>query len=216
MFNYVRLSDGGPRRHEGPRSEVEVIAQIARETLPVGSPASGALDWQSMEDTGKIREAIAKVVPGFEQLADIDKSKQEFAIPGRIFHQPKFPTADGKAVIHTHELPELPGGENQLRMMTVRSEGQFNTVVYENEDIYRGQDRRDVILLNPDDIQRRGFTEDQRVTVRSETGSMLNILVRSFPEIRAGNALMYYPKPTCWSLVTPTRNRGRRRSRIFW
>ncbi len=32
--------------------------------------------------------------------------------------------------------------------MTVRSEGQFNTVVYEEEDIYRGQDRRDVILMN--------------------------------------------------------------------
>ena len=30
MFNYVRLSDGGPRRHEGPRSEVEVIAHIAQ------------------------------------------------------------------------------------------------------------------------------------------------------------------------------------------
>jgi molybdopterin-dependent oxidoreductase alpha subunit len=198
MFNYVRLSDGGPRRHQGPRSEVEIIAQIARETLPVGSPASGALDWQSMEDTGKIREAIAKVVPGFEQLAAIDKSKQEFAIPGRIFHQPKFPTADGKAVIHTHELPELPGssanGLPQLRLMTVRSEGQFNTVVYENEDIYRGQDRRDVILLHPDDITRLGFSEDQRVTIRSETGSMPNILVRSFPEIRAGNALMYYPE----------------------
>ncbi len=33
--------------------------------------------------------------------------------------------------------------------MTVRSEGQFNTVVYEEEDIYRGQERRDVILMNP-------------------------------------------------------------------
>ena len=32
--------------------------------------------------------------------------------------------------------------------MTVRSEGQFNTVVYEEEDIYRGQERRDVILMN--------------------------------------------------------------------
>ncbi len=78
--------------------------------------------------------------------------------------------------------------------MTVRSEGQFNTVVYENEDIYRGQDRRDVILLHPDDITRLGFAEDERVTVRSETGSMPNILVRTFPEIRAGNALMYYPE----------------------
>ena len=33
--------------------------------------------------------------------------------------------------------------------MTVRSEGQFNTVVYEEEDLYRGQTRRDVILLHP-------------------------------------------------------------------
>ena len=59
---------------------------------------------------------------------------------------------------------------DQLRLMTVRSEGQFNTVVYEDEDIYRGQDRRDVILLHPDDMRRLGLAEDQRVTVRSETG----------------------------------------------
>jgi anaerobic selenocysteine-containing dehydrogenase len=173
---------------------VEIIAQIARETLPAGSPASGALDWQSMEHTGKIREAIAKVVPGFEQVASIDKTKQEFAIPGRIFHQPKFPTSDGRAIIHTHELPMLPGGENQIRLMTVRSEGQFNTVVYEEEDIYRAQDRRDVILLHPDDMRRLALAEDQRVTIRSEVGALANILVRSFPEIRPGNALMYYPE----------------------
>jgi hypothetical protein len=35
---------------------------------------------------------------------------------------------------------------------------------------------------------------DQRVTVRSNTGALDNILVRSFPDIRAGNALMYYPE----------------------
>jgi anaerobic selenocysteine-containing dehydrogenase len=78
--------------------------------------------------------------------------------------------------------------------MTVRSEGQFNTVVYEDEDIYRGQERRDVILLHPDDMRRLKLTENQRVTVRSEVGSLPNILARSFPEIRGGNALMYYPE----------------------
>ena len=46
--------------------------------------------------------------------------------------------------------------------MTVRSEGQFNTVVYEEEDIYRGQDRRDVILMNRADIDRLGLRVDQR------------------------------------------------------
>jgi molybdopterin-dependent oxidoreductase alpha subunit len=189
MFNYVRMSDGGPRRHEGPRAEVQIIAEIAHQVL-----GAGPVDWQSMQNTGKIRQAIAKVVPGFEQLAEIDKTKQEFQIPGRTFHQARFPTPDGRAILHRHELPELRASGGELRLMTVRSEGQFNTVVYEEEDIYRGQDRRDVILLHPDDIERLGLKEDQHVVVRNETGELANILVRSFPEIRAGNALMYYPE----------------------
>ena len=78
--------------------------------------------------------------------------------------------------------------------MTVRSEGQFNTVVYEEEDLYRGQDRRDVILLHPDDISRLGLTEEQHVTIRSETGELTGIRVRAFDKIKAGNTLMYYPE----------------------
>jgi len=190
MFNYVRLSDGGPRRHDGPRSEVEVIAAVARQTLG----DSGPVDWQSMQSTGKIRQAIAKVIPGFEQLASIDETKKEFQLPGRTLHEPRFPTPSGKAILHIHDLPELPGGEHELRLMTVRSEGQFNTVVYEQEDIYRGQERRDVILLHPDDMRRLGLAENQAVTVRSQTGQMTGILARSFDSIRAGNALMYYPE----------------------
>lgn len=190
MFNYVRLSDGGPARHEGPRSEVEVIATLA--SLVLGD--AGPIDWRTMQNTGKIREAIAKVVPGFEQLATIDQTKQEFHIPGRTFHQPGFPTPSGRAKIHCHQLPELRGSGEQLRLMTVRSEGQFNTVVYEDYDLYRNQTRRDVILLHPDDVERLGLKEDQRVTITSEVGEMQNILVRPFPEIRAGNALMYYPE----------------------
>ena len=190
MFNYVRLSDGGPARHVGPRSEVEVIATLAAQVL--GS--DGPIDWQSMQNTGKIREAIAKVVPGFEQLATIEQTKQEFQIPGRTFHKPGFPTTTGRAKIHCHVLPELRGTGEQLRLMTVRSEGQFNTVVYEDYDLYRNQTRRDVILLHPDDVQRLGLKEDQPVTITSEVGEMKNILVRPFPEIRAGNALMYYPE----------------------
>lgn len=78
--------------------------------------------------------------------------------------------------------------------MTVRSEGQFNTVVYEEHDLYRGQDRRDVVLIHSDDVQRLGLKEDQRVTIKSSTGEMKNILVRPYDDIRAGNVLMYYPE----------------------
>jgi molybdopterin-dependent oxidoreductase alpha subunit len=189
MFNLVRLSDGGPARHLGPKSEVEVIATIAQRVL-----GAGAIDWNSMQHTGRIREAIAKVVPGFEKIADIETTKQEFQIEGRTFHQPKFPTPSGRAKLFTHEIPALRGTEGELRLMTVRSEGQFNTVVYETEDLYRGQERRDIILLHPDDLTRFGLQHDQRVVVRSAVGEMKNILARSYPDIRAGNALMYYPE----------------------
>lgn len=81
-----------------------------------------------------------------------------------------------------------------LRLMTVRSEGQFNTVVYEDYDLYRGIDRRDVILVHPDDIARFGLQANQPVTVRSETGQMPGIILTPFPDIRPGNALMYYPE----------------------
>jgi molybdopterin-dependent oxidoreductase alpha subunit len=189
MFNYVRLSDGGPARHEGPRSEVQVLGEIAERTV-----GNSVIDWSRLRRTGNTRGAIAAVIPGFEQLADMEKTKHEFQIPGRTLHDQTFPTANGRAQLFVHSLPELVINNGSLRLMTVRSEGQFNTVVYEDQDIYRGQDRRDVILLNPGDMRRLELRDDQRVSVRSEVGCLSHILARSFPEIRAGNALMYYPE----------------------
>ncbi len=190
MFSYIRLSDGGPRRHEGPRSEIEIVAQLAAAVLGDDGPIA----WSTMSDTDRIRAAMAKIIPGLEQLETIGQTKQEFAIEGRHIVQPKFGTPDGRAHLFTHPLPELAGTSDELRMMTVRSEGQFNTVVYEEEDLYRGQERRDVILVHPTDISRLGFQSDERIVVRNATGVMSNLLLRSFDKIKPGNALMYYPE----------------------
>jgi molybdopterin-dependent oxidoreductase alpha subunit len=190
MFNYIRLSDGGPARHQGPKSEVEIIATIARGVLG----DSGAIDWKSMEQTSRIREAIAKIVPGYEQIADIDRTKQEFQVGGRTFHTPTFPTPDGKAALRVHDLPDLAGTGPELRLMTIRSEGQFNTVVYEDYDLYRGIDRRDVVLLHPDDLAKLGLKNGQRITVTSATGTLPNQIATAFEKIRPGNAAMYYPE----------------------
>jgi molybdopterin-dependent oxidoreductase alpha subunit len=189
MFNFVRLSNGGPPRLEGPRSEVAVITALASRFFKDQSP----VDWSSLGKLCHLREMIARIVPGFDRLAEIDQTKREFHIGGRTFHTPQFATPTGKARFAALDLPALHGGEGQLRLMTVRSEGQFNTVVYEEEDLYRGQDRRDVILMAREDIDRLGLKVDQRVTVRSEAGCMTNILVRSIV-IRPGNAVMYFPE----------------------
>lgn len=191
MFNYVRLSDGGPRRLPGPRSEVEVIAELGKRLLP---EAQG-IAWQKMQETSTIRQWIADVIPGYEQIADIDQTGKEFQIGGRTFHEPQFATNDGLANLHTHSIPDLNGRQDQeLRLMTVRSEGQFNTVVYEEEDLYRNQKHRDVILIHPDDLQRLGLEHEARVEVQSKTGVLSNIQARSYESIRPGNALMYFPE----------------------
>ncbi len=189
MFNYVRLSDGGPKRLEGPKSEIEVISRIADGVLG----DQGPIQWREMVQTSRIQSMIAKVVPGYEKVSEIAQSKKEFQIPGRTFHEPKFSTPTGKAKLHTYKLPAARK-EGGIRLMTVRSEGQFNTVVYEDYDVYRGVDRRDVVLLHPEDLNRLGLKHQQAVTIKSEVGEMIGILAYEFEGIKPGNALMYYPE----------------------
>jgi anaerobic selenocysteine-containing dehydrogenase len=189
MFNFVRLSDGGAPRLDGPKSEAEVITALADRALGDRSPVR----WPELARPCHVREVIARVVPGFEKLAEIDRTKREFHITGRTFHLPRFATDSGKARFAALDLPPTGAADGQLMLMTIRSEGQFNTVVYEDEDIYRGQDRRDVILMNDADIARLGLRPDQRVTVRSAAGAMTGVLVRPF-DVRTGNAVMYFPE----------------------
>lgn len=187
MFSYIRLSDGGPPRHVGPRAEVEIIADIARRVLGEGGPVK----WRDMAHTSTIRTAIAAIVPGMEQIAEIDKTKKEFSIPGRAIDSPSFPTPDGLAHLFVHDLPEPPEG---VQLMTIRSEGQFNTVVYEEEDLYRNQTRRDIVMMHPDDIARFGLTAGGKCRITSSAGEMRGQIVSAFDQIRPGCVAMYYPE----------------------
>ena len=85
---------------------------------------------------------------------------------------------------------EIPSTDSKtLRLMTIRSEGQFNTVVYEDYDLYRGVERRDVILMHPEDIASRALKPGQRVRVKSEAGELAGVLVHEFQDIRVVGSL---------------------------
>ena len=103
MFNYIRLSDGGPARYEGPRSEVSIIADLGRRVLGESSP----VDWSAMRECMSVRQIMAKAIPGFEGLATIDQTKQEFHVAGRTFHTPQFGTPSGKAQFAAIAIPAL-------------------------------------------------------------------------------------------------------------
>ena len=189
MFSYVRVSEGGAEpASEEMRSEVEIIAGLAASVLP-----PGPLDFAELRGHDALRRAIARVVPGYEQIAAVDaQGRGEFVIPGRRVVGGRVATPSGRAEARVTPVPPAIIAEGEVRLMTLRSEGQFNTVVYEEEDFYRGNERRDVVMLNEDDARARGLRRDQRVRVANATGHM-DVVVR-FAPLPPGNAAMYYPE----------------------
>ena len=188
MFNFVRISEGGTPNIEGEmRSEVDIIATLAETILP-----PNGFDWHSLRSHQMLREEIAKVVPGYQKIDGINQHKEEFQIEGRTFHAPSFSTEDGKAHFHIPSLPKFSLKEGEFRLMTIRSEGQFNTVVYEEEDLYRGNSRRDVVMMSKEDAENLNLKEGDSVHIETTCGKMQVRIAIS--EIAQGNLAMYYPE----------------------
>jgi molybdopterin-dependent oxidoreductase alpha subunit len=189
MFNYVRLSDGGaPAASHEMRSEVDIVAALAGRLLPAGK-----VDWSRFTNHDTLREGIAAVVPGWEAVRDIGRTKREFTIEGRLRHTPEFPLPGGKARMFVTPIPDNLPPPGHFMLMTFRSEGQFNTVVYDREDIYRGADRRDVAFLNADDAAALGLAHDDTVRVETDTGAMDGLRVRLL-DVARGSVVLYYPE----------------------
>ena len=201
--NWVRLNEPG-RTHLSSGaliSEVDFLAELAHRLL-----GNDPIDWQRLQDPAYIRTLIARTVPGYGAIATIDASHQEFEVAGRVFLEPRFPTPSGRARLAPTALPDLTLPEAEhfgglapgeaglvLSLITARSYGQHNTVVYQPGDSYRGMPHRHTILMNVDDLKRSGLQPHQRVTVQGEAGALDQVEV--IPgAIRAGAALMFYPE----------------------
>ncbi|MFO1395316.1 MAG: molybdopterin dinucleotide binding domain-containing protein [Steroidobacteraceae bacterium] len=105
-------------------------------------------------------------MPGREQIAGVDaQGRREFAVPGRRVVGGTVATASGKAEARPTPVPATTLRDGEIRLMSLRSEDSSTTVVYEEHDYYRGNERRDVIMLNEDDARARGLRRDQRARV---------------------------------------------------
>ena len=200
--NFVRLNDAG-KTHltEGNLvSEVDFITELAHRLL-----GETPIHWRKLQDTRYVRQLIAKTIPGYEKIGEIDETQQEFTISGRIFTEPKFPTPSGKAQMQVTPLPviALPKPEAfgvslsspgvVVALITGRSYRQHNTIVYRNDDPYRGMPHRHCILMHPDDVEQAGLANHQRVTVQGDGGKLDKIEIIC-GGIRKGAALMFYPE----------------------
>lgn len=200
--NFVRFNDVG----ETHLKDADVIPEIQFLTeLAARIHGNYPVNWRWLQDTRYIRELIGQTVSGYEKIAKIDETNEEFTIGGRILTEPKFSTPSGKAMMATTPLPDLALPTVQefgvpesakgllLTLMTVRSYSQHNTVVYQIGDKYRGIPHRNCILMHRSDAERVNLQQHQRVTVQGNAGTMTNVEV-IYGAVRPGAALMFYPE----------------------
>lgn len=189
MFNFVRYSDGGIQRLASIRSETEVLAAIGSKLKH-----ENKIDFLQFNQHRTTRESIAAIVPGLEKLKDIDTTKKEFHIDKRILHTATFNTPNNKARFLSHALPTRKANKNfPFTLMTVRSEGQFNTIVYEEQDSYRGTQSRWVVLLNEKDVRKLNVSVNDFVDLHSEYGEMKRVKIQTF-DLPEGDAMAYFPE----------------------
>ncbi|MGB7375298.1 MAG: FdhF/YdeP family oxidoreductase [Rivularia sp. (in: cyanobacteria)] len=200
--NFVRLNDEG----ETHLKKADLIAEVDFLTeLAHRIHGDYPVNWRKLQDTKYVRQLIAQTIPGFEQMATIDETHEEFTINGRILDTPQFPTSSGKAKMFVTPLPVLKLPEIKdfevadgtqgvvVALMTGRSYAQHNTVVYQIEDKYRGIPHRNCILMNQIDVEKAGFKQHQRVTVRGNVGELENVEI-IYGAVREGAGVMFYPE----------------------
>ncbi len=191
MFNYLRMSDGGFDRIESLQSEVDIISSIAARVIEANT-----LDFTEFKRHDSIRKAIAKLIPGFAALASIDETKQEFHIEGRHLAKPRFATKSGRASFCVPSQTDWSGkaaARDQFTLTSVRSEGQFNTIIYSEEDVYRRQSHRRVLFISAADLERLQLNERDKVDVSNATGTLSDLSIALY-DIKPGNVMCYFPE----------------------
>ncbi len=183
------------------RSEPAIVAGIAKATL-MPNPK---LDWDAwVGDYSLVRNAIAETYP--EDFHDFNARMWE---PGG-FHRPlparhrEWKTKTGKAnFITPHGLEEDLGIADQdnavLRLITLRSNDQFNTTIYGYHDRFRGiHGTRMVVLMHRNDIDRLHLREGDRVSLVTAADDGvhrqlrgLSVVAYDIPEGCCGG---YYPE----------------------
>jgi formate dehydrogenase major subunit len=142
-------------------SEPAIIAGLAKALLP----ALPKLDWDGwVADYGRIRDAIEATFPHiFHQFNERMWTPGGFRKPVAASRR-EWDTDRGKAIFMVPESlevdPDMAAGGAVLRLFTVRSDGQFNTTIYSQDDRFRGvKGTRMVLFMARADMDRLGFED---------------------------------------------------------
>jgi molybdopterin-dependent oxidoreductase alpha subunit len=145
-------------------SDVAILANLAHATL--GSRTT--TNWLGFAaDYSLIRDAISRVIPGFESFNARLASEGFFYLPNAA-RQRIFKTSSGKAKLTVCPIPQHHLKPDEFLLTTIRSHDQFNSTIYGLNDRYRGVfGGRRVLFLNPLDMEARNLRAGQIVDIYS-------------------------------------------------
>ncbi|MEG3125823.1 FdhF/YdeP family oxidoreductase [Sphingomonas sp. GB1N7] len=150
-------------------SEPAIVAGLAKRILP----HNPKVDWDSwVADYATIRDAIEETYP--QVFPDFNNTLFEAGghWKGNKASERIWLTESGKAEFLTPTGLSATGfaeAEGRFRLMTLRSNDQFNTTIYGYHDRFRGvKGTRDVLFMHEADIAAAGMTENQIVALESD------------------------------------------------
>ncbi|MDF0528722.1 FdhF/YdeP family oxidoreductase [Tsukamurella sp. 8F] len=195
-MSMVHISHG-KRRPASPdlRSEPAIIAGIAEAALP-----DSTTPWKwYVDDYDRIRDVMARVLPGFEGFNDLIRHPGGFRIP-QPARRRVFRTPTGRAQFSLAPMPDVIPDENDvLVLQTMRSHDQWNTTIYSADDRYRGiKNLRELVFMNAADMDSRGFVEGEFVDITATSRDGSERTLRRFRALRydlpPGSAAGYMPE----------------------
>lgn len=181
------------------RSEPAIVAGIAKAALPPNK-----VPWDEfVADYSKVRDAIAETYPKIFH----DFNARMFTPGG--FHRPlgarhrKWDTENGKAnfIVPDGLATDIDeaGARDVVQLMTLRSNGQFNTTIYNYDDRFRGiYGSRKALMMHRNDIDRFGLREGDIVSLSTAVDDGVDRRVDGFRvvphDIPEGCIGGYYPE----------------------
>jgi molybdopterin-dependent oxidoreductase alpha subunit len=151
------------------KSELAIVAGLAKATL-LANPKVKWDEWTG--DYSKVRDLIAETYS--DEFYDFNARLFQ---PGGFWrgnpaHERIWKTESGKAEFTSPERLSSFGfkdRQGRYRLLTMRSNDQFNTTIYGFSDRLRGlEGSREVLLIHPDDMKKAGLEQGQRVSLISD------------------------------------------------
>ncbi|MGZ3755917.1 MAG: FdhF/YdeP family oxidoreductase [Mucilaginibacter sp.] len=177
-------------------SENQIVCKLAKAVLGKRS----VVNWDKFENSyDAVRDAIEKVIPGFENYNKRVREPGGFYLPNGP-REGKFKTeAFGDKVPFTiTDTPKNKLADDEYAMISIRSHDQFNTTIYGLDDRYRGiHNERRVVFMNRKDIQKAGLAAGDKVDLvnnhggRERIARLFVVVPYNIPE---RNAATYYPE----------------------